>query len=116
MQSDRVRLFARLEELAIATTTVEHVPMFTVEQSQSLRGTIPGAHTKNLFLKDKNGALYLLTAEEHAVINLKRLHATVGGTGRVSFGKPPLLMETLGVVPGAVTAFGLIDRFRRARS
>ena len=55
-------LFAALDRLGIVHSTVSHPPLFTVEQSQGLRGTIPGGHTKNLFLRDKKGALYLVTA------------------------------------------------------
>ena len=71
-------LFAALDRLGIAHRTVTHPPLFTVEQSQSLRGTIPGGHTKNLFLKDKKGALFLVTALEDAVIELKSLHRRLG--------------------------------------
>lgn len=112
MQSDRVRLFARLEELGIATTTVEHVPMFTVEQSQSLRGTIPGARTKNLFLKDKDGHLVLVVAKEDTRVDLKALAKQLG-FGRFSFGKPELLKDVLGIEPGSVTAFALFHEASR---
>jgi Ala-tRNA(Pro) deacylase len=95
--------------LGIATRTVNHPPLFTVEQSRALRGEIAGAHTKNLFLKDKKDALFLVVAEEEASIDLKRLHERIGASGRLSFGKPELLLETLGVTPGAVTVFGLIN-------
>src|SRR6516165_210934 len=67
-------LFAFLDRLGIAHATVTHPPLFTVEQSRQLRGTIPGGHTKNLFLKDKKGALFLVTALEDAMIELKSLH------------------------------------------
>jgi Ala-tRNA(Pro) deacylase len=107
-------LFAALDRLGIAHTTVRHPPLFTVEQSQALRGTIAGGHTKNLFLKDKKGALYLVTALEDAAIELKSLHRRLGATGRFSFGSAELLREALGVEPGAVTPFGAInDRDRR---
>jgi len=102
-------LFATLDRLGIAHPTVSHPPLFTVEQSQSLRGTIAGAHTKNLFLKDKKGALFLVTALEDALIELKSLHRLLGATGRFSFGSAELLRETLGVEPGAVTPFGAIN-------
>jgi len=102
-------LFATLDRLGIAHPTVSHPPLFTVEQSQSLRGTIAGAHTKNLFLKDKKDALFLVTALEDAVIELKSLHRLLGATGRFSFGSAELLRETLGVEPGAVTPFGAIN-------
>jgi Ala-tRNA(Pro) deacylase len=102
-------LMAMLARLGIATTTVEHEALFTVAQSRSLRGDIPGAHTKNLFLKDKKGALFLVTADEHAVLDLKRLHTVIGASGRLSFGSADLLMEALGVPPGAVTPFAAIN-------
>lgn len=108
MQSDRTKLFARLEELGIAATTVEHAPVFTVEESQDLRGILPGAHTKNLFLKDKDGRLVLVVAKEDTRVDLKALAKRLG-FGRFSFGKPDLLMEVLGIEPGSVTAFALIN-------
>ena len=102
-------LFAALDRLGIAHPTVSHPPLFTVEQSQSLRGSIAGGHTKNLFLRDKKGALFLVTALEDAAIELKSLHRRLGATGRFSFGSSDLMMETLGVSPGAVTPFGAIN-------
>jgi len=102
-------LFRFLEELGIETTTVSHPPLYTVEQSQALRGQIAGAHTKNLFLRDRKDVHFLVTVEEQAEVDLKRIHTLIGASGRVSFGKPEKLMEYLGVVPGAVTAFGLIN-------
>ncbi|MDQ2634273.1 MAG: prolyl-tRNA synthetase associated domain-containing protein [Pseudomonadota bacterium] len=102
-------LFAFLEELGIEASTVSHPPLFTVADSQSLRGEIPGGHTKNLFLKDKKDNFFLVTVEEEAEVDLKQIHHAIGASGRVSFGKPEALMEYLGVIPGAVTAFGLIN-------
>jgi Ala-tRNA(Pro) deacylase len=102
-------LFAALDRLGIAHPTVAHPPLFTVEQSQGLRGTIAGGHTKNLFLKDKKGALFLVTALEDAAIELKSLHRRLGANGRFSFGASDLMGETLGVAPGAVTPFGAIN-------
>ena len=103
------QLFAALDALGIAHTTVRHPPVFTVEQAGLLRGQIPGGHTKNLFLRDKKNALYLVVAEENATIDLKGLHRTLGASGRFSFGSADLLMEVWGVVPGAVTPFGAIN-------
>lgn len=102
-------LFQFLEKLGIEVTTRRHPPLFTVEESQSLRGEIPGAHTKNLFLKDKKDRYFLVTVEESAQVDLKSLHHVIGASGRVSFGKPEMLMEYLGVAPGAVTLFGAIN-------
>jgi len=115
MPSDRDTLFARLEELGIASKTVEHAPMFTVDQSQELRGTIPGGHTKNLFLKDKDGRTALVIAKEDTKVDLKALAKQLG-LGRFSFGKPDLMMTILGVEPGSVTAFALINETSRQLS
>ncbi len=102
-------LFAALDALGIKHQTVKHPPLFTVEQSRSLRGQIPGGHTKNLFLRDKKHALYLVVALEDAEIDLKGLHRRLGASGRFSFGSADLLREVLGVDPGAVTPFGAIN-------
>jgi Ala-tRNA(Pro) deacylase len=103
------QLFETLTGLGITYTTVSHPPLFTVEQSQALRGQIPGGHTKNLFLRDKKQALYLVVAEEDAEIDLKGLHRVLGANGRFSFGSADLMREVLGVTPGAVTPFGAIN-------
>ena len=108
MSAARQQLFARLAELAIETRTIEHEAVFTVAQSSRLERELPGGHTKNLFLKDKKGALFLVVALGHAHIDLKSLHRTLG-CDRLSFGKPELLMEVLGVPAGSVTPFALIN-------
>lgn len=108
MPATRTELLARLAELGIDTTTVEHPPLFTVEQSRALRGEIAGAHTKNLFLKCKKDRLWLVVALEDADIDLKRLHARIG-SGRLSFGSAALLEEVLGVPAGSVTPFAVIN-------
>jgi Ala-tRNA(Pro) deacylase len=102
-------LFAFLDRLGVAHRTVSHPPLFTVEQSQALRGTIPGGHTKNLFLRDKKGTLFLVVALEDAVIELRSLHRRLGASGRFSFGSADLLREALGVDPGAVTPFAAVN-------
>ncbi len=102
-------LIAFLENLGVASETVEHPPLFTVEDSRTLRGEIPGGHTKNLFVKDKKGRLFLLVLGEQTVVDLKRVHERIGGQGRVSFGSAELLEEVWGVKPGAVTPFGAIN-------
>jgi Ala-tRNA(Pro) deacylase len=109
MPATRDDLMAMLARLGIATITVEHPPLFTVEEAQALRGEVPGAHTKNLFLKDKKDALFLVVAPEEGAVDLKHLHRQIGASSRLSFGRPDLLMETLGVTPGAVTAFAPIN-------
>jgi Ala-tRNA(Pro) deacylase len=109
----REDLFARLAALGIATRTVEHAAVFTVAESSKLERALPGGHTKNLFLKDKSGALFLVVALGRAHIDLKQLHRKLG-CDRLSFGRPELLMEVLGVPAGSVTPFALInDRARR---
>jgi Ala-tRNA(Pro) deacylase len=109
----RADLFARLAALGIETQTLEHEAVFTVEQSSKLERALPGGHTKNLFLKDKKGTLLLVVALGNATIDLKTLHKKLG-SDRLSFGKPELLMEILGVAPGSVTPFALInDKDRR---
>jgi Ala-tRNA(Pro) deacylase len=105
---NREALFARLEELGIASTTVEHEAMFTVEQSQSLRQSLPGAHTKNLFVVDKDGRAALVVAKDDTRVDLKMV-AKRAGLGRLSFGKPELLLDLLGVTPGSVTPLALIN-------
>jgi Ala-tRNA(Pro) deacylase len=102
-------LLAYLTALGIRTSTVDHPPLFTVEDSRNLRGDIPGGHTKNLFVKDKKGRLFLLVLGEATVVDLKRVHETIGAQGRVSFGSAELLEEVWGVKPGAVTPFGAIN-------
>jgi Ala-tRNA(Pro) deacylase len=102
-------LFAAFDSMGIAHETIHHPALFTVEQSKELRGEIPGAHTKNLFLKDKKGKLFLVTAVENTQIDLKRLHEVIGGSGRLSFGSAEQMMEHLGVTPGSVTAFAVIN-------
>jgi Ala-tRNA(Pro) deacylase len=109
MPKSSEELFVALDALGIKHTTVKHPPVFTVEQAARLRGQVPGGHTKNLFLRDKKNALYLVVALEDAAIDLKGLHRTLGANGRFSFGSADLLQEVWGVVPGAVTPFGAIN-------
>lgn len=104
----REDLFARFDALGIGVQTVEHPPLFTVQESRKLRGEIAGAHSKNLFLKCKKGSLWLVVALEDADINLKQFHKLIG-SGRLSFGRAELLMDILGVEPGSVTPFALIN-------
>jgi len=109
------QLFARLAELGMTHNTVEHAPVFTVEQARAHRGELPGHHIKNLFLRNKKEQMWLVVALEDRAIDLKRL-GEVLGAGRLSFGSPERLMAHLGVIPGAVTPFALInDRDRQVR-
>lgn len=109
MPATPAELFALLDRLDIRHATVSHPPLFTVEQSQALRGKIPGGHTKNLFLRDKRGAFYLVVALEDAAIELKSLHRQLGAGGRFSFGSQEALRELLGVEPGSVTPFAVMN-------
>jgi Ala-tRNA(Pro) deacylase len=102
-------LLAYLTNLGVETKTIDHPPLFTVEDSRTSRGDIPGGHTKNLFVKDKKGRLFLLVLGEETLIDLKRVHEKIGAQGRVSFGSAELLEEVWGVKPGAVTPFGAIN-------
>ena len=106
-------LFAFLDSLGVAHETVDHPPLHTVEESQALRGQIPGGHSKNLFVKDKKSRLFLLTLGEETIVDLKRVHEKIGANGRVSFGSAELLEEVWGVRPGAVTPFGAINDTER---
>jgi Ala-tRNA(Pro) deacylase len=107
-------LFAYLDNLGIVQKTVWHAPVFTVEEARQTRSEAVGGHTKNLFLRDKKGALFLVVAEEDAAIELRSLHRLLGASGRFSFGSAELLRETLGVEPGSVTPFAVInDKARR---
>lgn len=106
--TNRAELMAMLEALGAQTTTLEHPAVFRVEEGEALKRAIPGAHTKNLFLKDARDQLWLISAEGHARIDLKRLHPVIG-SARLSFGNPQLMAATLGVTPGSVSAFGLVN-------
>lgn len=99
-------LFTFLDELGIETTTVQHKPVFTVKESNGIDRELPGGHTKNLFLKDAKDRLYLVIAHTGTEVDLKGLPKQIG-SARLSFGKPELLREALGVSPGSVTAFAL---------
>ncbi len=101
-------LLDRLAALGIAAHTQAHAPVFTVEEAKALRGMGADGHSKNLFLKDKTGSLFLVVALQDSPIDLKTLHQTLG-CGRLSFGKPELLWQVLGVIPGSVTPFALIN-------
>ena len=101
-------LFARLGALDIPVTTHEHPPLHTVEESKALRGTLPGGHCKNLYLRDRKKRNWLVVTLEDLAVDLKGLPAQIGSE-RLSFGSPDRLMEMLGVVPGSVTPFALIN-------
>ena len=104
----RSDLIAFLDAHGVDHSTADHEAVFRVGEGEGIKDGIPGAHTKNLFLKDAKGRLWLISAKDDTVIDLKRLH-TVIGSARLSFGPAELMIETLGVTPGSVTAFGLIN-------
>ena len=109
MPLGRADLLAFLDKLGLKTTTHDHPAVFTVAESHKIKQEIVGGHTKNLFLKDKKDNIFLVVAESDAALNLKTIHEKIGANGRVTFGKPELMFELLGVVPGSVTPFGLIN-------
>ena len=102
------QLFTRLDELGIAHRTFSHPPVFTVAEAVALRGQLPGGHCKSLFLKDKKGGLWLVIALEERRFDLKWL-ADALAAPRFSFGNAELLYEVLGVRPGSVTPFALVN-------
>jgi len=102
------RLYALLAETGIAYAHHGHPPLHTVEESRALRGDLPGAHVKNMFLREKKGGLWLVTCLEDRRIRIRDLEREIGAKN-TSFGKPDLLREALGVLPGAVTPFALMN-------
>lgn len=104
----RAQLFAFLDALGVAHRTVEHAPVFTVAEGEAIKADLPGGHTKNLFLKDKKGSLILISALQSTQIALNQLHKAFH-CARLSFGSADLLEASLGVTPGSVTAFAIIN-------
>lgn len=102
------QLMARLDALGIAYTSHRHAPVFTVEEAKALRGELPGHHIKNLFLRNKKGAMWLAVIDEDRTVDLAALADRLGA-GRFSFGSPERLLTHLGVLPGAVTPMALIN-------
>ena len=114
MPASRADLFKALDNWGIDHETVDHAPIFTVDEGRALKAEMPGGHSKNLFLKDKKGALYLAVAWCDTRVDLVGLGKKLGAKGRLSFGKPDLMTETMGVIPGAVTPFALINDSAKA--
>ena len=109
-------VYAKLKALGIETRTVEHAPAFTVEDAKAHRGDLPGGHCKNLFLRNKKKNSYLLVLLEDSDVDLKAFGPMIGAQGRLTFGSPDRLMELLGVTPGSVTPFAVMnDPERRVR-
>lgn len=105
-------LSSHLDDLGIAVTTYGHERVFTVDEGQDIKARLEGGHTKNLFLKDKKGALWLVVALGDTKVDLKWLPGRIGAA-RLSFGKPELLEEVMGVTPGSVTPFALLNDTER---
>jgi len=101
-------LFAHLDQLGIPHSTISHPPLFTVEDGRAWHDKIPGLHCKNLFLKDKKGAIWLAITPGDKRADLNRLEKRIHAA-RLSFGRPELLLEVLGLTPGSVTPFGLVN-------
>jgi Ala-tRNA(Pro) deacylase len=109
----RPELLAFLDAHGVTYEVLEHPAVFTVAEGPEIKARLAGAHTKNLFLKDKKDRLWLISARQDTVIDLKRLHRVIG-SDRLSFGNAGLMGEVLGLTPGSVTAFGLVnDRGQR---
>lgn len=104
----RADLMACLAKLGITTHTLDHAAVFTVAESSGLERALPGGHTKNLFLKDDKGTIFLVVVESSTRADMKALARQLG-SGRLSFGKPDLMLRTLGVTPGSVTAFAVLN-------
>lgn len=108
MIAEASALFDFLDSHDIAHFTLQHAPVFRVDDGPEIKTSLPGGHTKNLFLKDDKGQLWLISALGETRINLKTLPRLIG-SGRLSFGSSDLMAEALGVTPGSVTAFALIN-------
>ena len=108
----RADLIAFFDAHGVDHDTTDHAAVFRVGEGEGIKDDIPGAHTKNLFLKDAKGRLWLISAQDDTQIDLKRLH-TVIGSARLSFGSAELMEQVLGVTPGSVTAFALINDAER---
>ena len=101
-------LFALLDRLGVVHSTLEHPAVFHVGEGDEIKASLPGGHTKNLFLKDAKGQLWLVSALQDARIDLTALPAAIGAA-RLSFGSAELMQQTLGVTPGSVTPFAVIN-------
>jgi Ala-tRNA(Pro) deacylase len=108
MPAARDDLFAFLDQHAIAHQTLDHPAVFRVDEGHDVKAALPGGHTKNLFLKDAKGQVWLVCALGETRVDLKKLPEVIGAA-RLSFGSPELMQEVLGVTPGSVTLFALIN-------
>lgn len=104
----REELFDYLDSLAIAHKTYDHAPIFTVKDGADIKASMPGGHTKNLFLKDKAGRFFLICALGDTSIRINKLHPILG-CKRLSFGKAEPLFDLLGMTQGSVTLFSILN-------
>jgi len=102
------QLLEQLEQLGISVSTIQHEPLRTVADAKKLRVSLPGAHTKNLFLRNKKGRMWLVTCLEDRTLDLKALARSIGAR-QLSFGSSKRLMQYLGIVPGAVSPFAVLN-------
>ncbi len=104
------QLFDYLSDLAITTTCFTHEPVFTCQEAREVikRDKIPGAETKNLFLKDNNKHYYLLVALAETKIDLKTLSLALNAP-KLRFAQPDQLNHYLSVDPGSVTPFAILN-------
>jgi Ala-tRNA(Pro) deacylase len=107
-RAPELAVFAMLDRLGIRTATVSHPKVFTVAESQLVKAELPGGHTKSLFMRDKTGQLVLICALASSQLPLNQLHKSLG-TQRLSFADAPTLWDVLGVTPGSVTGFALLN-------
>ena len=102
------KLFNLFKLINIDSKIFRHEALFTVEDSQKLRGRIPGAHCKTLFLKDKKNNLWLVVISEDSIADLNMLAKKLNA-GRLSFCSPEIMLNILDVEPGSVTPFAIIS-------
>ena len=102
------QLLAYLDELGISHRTIDHPPVFTVDQAKRLRGSLPGGNCKSLFLRNKKGRMWLVVVPEDHRVDLATLAESLGSS-RLSFASPQRLMAHLGVIPGAVTPLAVVN-------
>lgn len=101
-------LLRYLDSLGVAHRTLQHAPVYTVAEAKATRGELPGGHSKNLFLRNKKGRMWLVTCDADRPVNLKALGTSLGTKG-LSFASAERLERHLGVIPGAVTPFAVVN-------
>lgn len=103
------QLIDLLDQTRVRYQRFFHPPVFTCEEARALCPDLPGAETKNLFLRDGKGKRhFLVTVPDHASVNLKQLGELLGVKG-LTFASPERLMRYLGITPGAVSLLALVN-------